>query len=329
MPSARWPKADGRREGIADGSPRRFHGRYCGVAVAAPAPPPALPTLPTAGATGGFPLRRLRFEVPDGLTLGWNPVYPELAAAANSISLLMPHVEPYFVRSIRTTLPALAALDGGLHDRSQDLIRQELQHHAQHRRFNDLLLPQCPPLRRLEGVVRRTYGLVERRGSSRFNVAFAAASEAIAFGIARWVDGQADTLLSDADDVVATLFVWHLAEEVEHRSAAFEVFAATDGSRLRYGLAAWLSLSLLAVFTVVGSLFQLRSLRRLRYPVTWFRLVRWSISLAFTILTVLGASMLPGHQPADLAEPPLLRQWLRGVDPQTGTAPPWRDTTHY
>jgi predicted metal-dependent hydrolase len=273
-------------------------------------------------ASAALPVRRLRFEYPDELQLGWNPVFPELACAANSISLLMPYVEPYFVRSVRGVLADLG--DGTeLQARTEDYLRQELQHHVQHRRFNQLLAPQCRAIPRIESVMRRTFGWLGRTRSSRFNVAFAAASETVAFGIARWVDRQADALLADADPVVATLFLWHLAEEVEHKTAAFDVFEATDGSRLRYAAAAALSVALLILFTVSSTFAQLWSLKRLRYPVTWFRLTRWSISLAFTILPLVAASCLPSHRPATLADPPYLRQWLRGVDPASGTAPVW------
>ena len=109
--------------------------------------------------------------------------------------------------------------------------------------------------------------------------------------------------------------MWHLAEEVEHKTAAFDVFEATDGSRLRYTLATALSLLLLIVFTITGSLLMLRSQRRLRLPVTWFRLTRWSLSLAFSLLPVLAVSCLPGHHPRDLVDPAYLTQWLRGAEP--------------
>ena len=257
------------------------------------------------------------FDYPDDLAVGWNPIYPELACSANAISVLMPYVEPYFVKSIRATLPSL---DEPLRTETAAYLKQELQHHVQHRRFNDLLARRCPSLRRLERAVRRTYGWLERRGSSRFNVAFAAGSETIAFGIARWIDRHVDSLFEQADPVVASLYLWHLAEEVEHKSAAFDVFEATDGSRLRYAFASWVSLTLLFAFTVSGSLLMLRSERRLRYPVAWFRLARWSISLAFTVLPVLASSAMPGHHPSSFADPPFLTQWLRGFPAATPAA---------
>jgi predicted metal-dependent hydrolase len=258
-----------------------------------------------------LPVRAPVFEYPDDLAVAWNPSFPELACSANAISVLMPYVEPYFVKSIRATL---SDLDEPLRARTSSYLKQELQHHVQHRRFNDLLAAQCPSLRRLERVVRRTYGWLERRGSTRFNVAFAAGSETIAFGIARWIDRHVDALFDAADPVVASLYLWHLAEEVEHKTAAYDVFEATDGSRLRYAWASAVSLFLVFVFTLSGSLLMLRSERRLRYPVAWFRLTRWSISLAFTVLPVLASSALPGHNPSSFADPPFLSQWLRGFD---------------
>lgn len=258
-----------------------------------------------------LPARTVAFEFPSDFALAWHPAQPELAFAANSISLLMPYVEPYFVRSIRSTLDDL---DEPLRSRTADYLKQELGHHVQHRRFNDRLAAQCPAIRRLEGGMRRVYRWLGRTRSSAFNVAFAAGSETIAFSIARWVDRNVDLLFDDADPQAARLFLWHLAEEVEHKTAAFDVFHATGGSRLRYAWATTVSLALLVLFSFAGTLLMLRSARRLFHPVAWFRLSRWSISLAFTVLPTVGVSCLPGHHPGLLADPSYLRQWLRGLD---------------
>jgi uncharacterized protein len=264
-----------------------------------------------SAAASPLPIRAMGFAYDHEIPLLWNPSIPELSAAANSISLLMPYVEPFIARSVRATLPEL---DDVLRARTEAFARQELAHHAQHRRFNDILAAQCPSLQRFERWVQRAYGWVERRHVP-FRVAFAAGSETIAFGIARWVEVNMHSVFGAADPETTRLFVWHLAEEVEHKTAAFDVFEATGGSRLRYTLATALSLLLLIVFTIAGSLLMLRSQRRLRLPVTWFRLARWSLSLAFSLLPVLAVSCLPGHHPRDLVDPAYLTQWLRGAEP--------------
>jgi predicted metal-dependent hydrolase len=276
------------------------------VAPLAPAPP--------------LPVRKLRFEYPDDLALAWNPRMPELACAANSISLLMPFVEPYFVRSVRATLDDL---DGPLRDRTEDYVRQELQHHAQHRRFNDLLAVQAPGIRRLESWMRRTYGWLGRTRSRRFNVAFAAGSETIAFGIARWIDRHLRVLFDGADPVASTLFLWHLAEEVEHKTVAYDVYRAAGGGRLRYAWAMSVAAVLLAAGAFAGSVTMLLAERRLFRPTAWFRLIGWSLSFIFVALPVMVISALPGHHPDQLADPAGLEHWLDHLDPETSTVPEW------
>jgi predicted metal-dependent hydrolase len=263
-----------------------------------------------------LPVRDLGFEFPDDLPLAWHRTVPELAFAANSISLLMPYVEPYIVRSIRRTLDDL---DEPLRTRTEAYVAQELSHHVQHRHFNDVLAQQCPAIRRLERWMHRTYRWLGRSRSSSFNVAFSAGSETIAFCIARWVDENLRTIFDDADDDVTRLYLWHLAEEVEHKTAAYDVFEATDGSRLRYAAATATSLALLIVFTFAGSVLQLRSSRRLWNPVAWFRMTRWSLSLAFSMLPTLAVSCLKGHDPRMLTDPLYLTQWLRGVTREPAT----------
>lgn len=267
-----------------------------------------------------LPTRTLPLEYPDDVALAWNRSFPEMACAANAISLLMPYIEPYFARSIRAVVDQL---DGPLRTQTEEYLRQELAHQRQHRRFNDLLVARHPGLARLERLAKRTFLALTRRLSRRFNVAVVAAAESAAFGIARWIDRHVDELFDDADPVVSTLFLWHLAEEIEHKSAAHEVFEAVDGSRLRLAAASGLILTLVIPFIIAATVAMLWTQKRLRYPVTWFRLTRWAISMAFTLLPTVAGSLLPGHHPDQLADPPFLAGLLGSLDPETGTIALW------
>ena len=129
-------------------------------------------------------------------------------------------------------------------------------------------------------------------------------------------------LFDDADPEVAALFLWHLAEEVEHKAAAHDVLQAMDVGRLRYVAATALSMTMLAAFTIAGSVVMLRRTKRLHLPVAWFRLTRWALSLAFTLLPMLASSCLPSHDPRTLSDPSYLQQWLRSLDARgTRSAP--------
>jgi uncharacterized protein len=257
-------------------------------------------------------------ELPDRLDTGWNPSFPEFAAAANAVSLLMPHVEPYVARTVRSVVDEL---DEPLASQAEVFVAQELQHQAQHRRVNRMLLEGTPALRRVDRWAAVTYRWLSRRASTRWSLAFAAGFETSAFALARWSERHLRLLFDDADPAVATVFIWHLAEEVEHKCVAFDVHRSVDDSRLRYLLAGLCSLAVLAWFTVLGTVTQLATSGRIWSPVAWWRLLRWSISLAFEVLPDLFVSAMPGHHPSQFSDPPLLVTWLSAFDPATGVDP--------
>src|SRR5687768_5521648 len=130
-------------------------------------------------------MRPVHFHLGPEVDLVWNRRLPELACAANALSLLMPHVEPYVVRSTRAALPLL---DPPLRHLASGYIRQEAAHHHQHRRFNDLVAARYRGVGALEVAMAACYRWLGRRGGLHFGVAFAAGFETVAFAASRWVD---------------------------------------------------------------------------------------------------------------------------------------------
>jgi len=269
-------------------------------------------------------VRRVAFEYPADVNVRWSPRRPEFAASANSVSLLMPYMEPYVVASVRSALPDL---DDDLRERTEHYLRQELQHHRQHRRFNDELVSAYPGLRRVESWMQRSYRWLARTRSRPFSVAYAAGFEAVAFNAARWVDRRADELFADADPLPTTLLLWHLAEEVEHKSVAFDVYEAIGGTRRTYAVASIVAMVMLAWFSLLGTLTMLAADRRLLSPVTHWRMTRWTFSFTFDLLPAILVSALPGHHPSRLRDPAWMSAWLRQFDPDTGTLPEWQPET--
>ena len=96
---------------------------------------------------------------------------------------------------------------------------------------------------------------------------------------------------------------------------AFDVYAAVDGSRLRYSLAALATFSILAWFTMLTLFTLLFETGRWRSPGCWLRLPRWALGIAFRTMPDLLASCLPGHHPEPARRP--ARAWwpsLREMD---------------
>ncbi|MGH1493949.1 MAG: metal-dependent hydrolase [Acidimicrobiales bacterium] len=270
------------------------------------------------------PIRRIRFDYPADTKPVWTPNRPEFSCAANSISLLMPSIEPYFVRSVRSAIPELPAERASV---CQAYVAQEAQHHRQHVRFNKILIEAYPALATVDSLADRCYRGVESRRSAQFSRAFAAGSETIAYSAARWAAANRVELFGSADEVPASLFLWHLAEEVEHKSVAhdvyWELYRTRRLARTRLAAATVVSLLMLVVFVAMGTTAMLWAERRLHRPMSWFHLTRWGIGFAFELLSNLAMSLLPSHHPNDFTDPTWYEVWLQEYDAEDGTLPIW------
>ncbi len=274
--------------------------------------------------------RRVRFSYPADTKPVWTPHRPEFSCAANSVSLLMPAIEPYFVRSARRALPTLT---GELRDEAETYVTQESQHFGQHVIFNRLILSRYPAMARIESLSKKIFRYLEDSRSLEFSLAFAASSETMAYSAARWAAASRRELFSDpaTDETAATLFLWHLAEEVEHKSVAHDIYrAAVQPSKRtlvspRFVAAMVLSLALVAFFVFAGTIVMMWSERRLFNPVAWVRLIQWVTMFSFELLTNLTLSLLPGFHPEDFTDPAFYEVWLQEFDTASGTLPLWND----
>lgn len=198
-------------------------------------------------------VRRIDFAFPEHI----DPVIfegrPEESYVLVGISLLLPYLEPYLIRTMRearkrVTDPALIAnLDA--------FNAQEGQHYRQHLRFNEAIRPAgVEALTALEAEVSADYRRFTETRSLRWNLAYAEGFEAFTTAMARFTlqTGQLEGMSPAALD----LFRWHLIEELEHRTVAFEVYDHVCGGyfyRLAVGLYAQWHLNRFAL-RVAGAL---------------------------------------------------------------------------
>jgi predicted metal-dependent hydrolase len=193
-----------------------------------------VPAKPVASA---ITVRRVPFVFPGDL----DPIVvdgcPEESHRIVGVSLILPYLEPYLIRSMRAarehvrTPQLLADLEA--------FCAQEGQHYRQHRRFNEAIrLAGIAGLRELEAEVEADYQRYTRTKSLRWNLAYAEGFEAFTMAFARFSleSGALDRVRSPA---VRDLFAWHLIEELEHRTVAFDVYEHVCGGypyRLGVGL---------------------------------------------------------------------------------------------
>ncbi len=200
----------------------------------------------------------------------------------------MPHVEPFVIRAVRRVSAEIA--DGQLALELQRFVREEAAHHAQHRRFNALVIQRYPRLRGLDALLGFSVRWLDRR-SAHVGTGFAAGFELMGLAVALWLAPRVDLLFGDADPVAASLFLWHLGEEVEHRSIAHDVHQASGGGKLSAAFGLLIAVFMLGAMSVVGALIMMARDRRWLRPVAWWRLVMWAIGFLWVSGPLLVSSL--------------------------------------
>ncbi len=268
-------------------------------------------------------VRRVRFDWADAETDQWHHTLPEFGAAANAISLLMPHAEPYVIAMLRNGI-AEGDLDAETTGATEALIAQEAAHYKAHRDFNQAITANSRVARRLDRFGAWIFETLATR-SSAFGIAFAAAFEIFAFCSARWAEAGLRSYFGGADERSATLFLWHLAEEIEHKGIAHDVMEAHPLAKSRYRAAFLMAYIILIGFTCVGGLSLFMRTRHALNPLRWFRLISWGVSFAFVVLPVASSSLSSDFHPDQLVDPPWMAMWLREFDSESETLPLWTE----
>ena len=270
------------------------------------------------------PIRRLRFEW-DGVEAdGWHHELPEFGAAANALSLLFPHGEAFVISAVRAGLAEIDDPGSELVEAVDSWVGQEGAHFKAHRDFNAALTSQSRMARFLDRVGAAMFRAMNGR-SAGFRVAYAAGFEMIAFCSARWAEAGMHKYFGGADPKAASLFLWHLAEEVEHKGIPHDVVNRHPKASRKYPLALiWAFITLIG-FTVVGGLAMFMRRPYALNPLRWIRLIGWGFSYAFTVMPIAFTSLGSSFHPEQLVDPPWMRQWLSEYDPATETLPFWTD----
>ncbi|QKW51121.1 metal-dependent hydrolase [Streptomyces buecherae] len=195
--------------------------------------------------------RRVSFDW-DGTPLHWIPGEPTATHVVNVLHLLLPAGERWFVKVFKEALPLVT--DPDLLRDVKGFMGQEATHSTQHTYVLDHLAAQgldtVPYLRRLDFLFDVLLGdkppfrqPVPPREWLRFRLAVIAAIEQFTAVLGDWVLGADALEEAETDPVMLDLLRWHGAEEVEHRSVAFDMYqhcagtGATGYARRLYAMA--------------------------------------------------------------------------------------------
>jgi uncharacterized protein len=146
---------------------------------------------------------------------------------ANGVNLLFPAGERFFVRSVHRFLDRIE--DESLRAQVRGFSKQEGHHAQAHERYFETLRAQGYEIDRFLQITDRIlYGMIERLSPAQVCLAATAAAEHYTAILAE--GALASSLLDVAHPEMRRLLLWHAAEEIEHKSVAFDVLRAVNPS---------------------------------------------------------------------------------------------------
>lgn len=173
-------------------------------------------------------VRRLLIDLERPVQRHWCNGDAFLTAWFNALSMSFPVGEQFFIDSVRNGFKALPAdQQNRFRDEVQGFVGQEATHRRIHALFNAQV--ERHGLRNdWEPRARQRLALLE--GSDpRHGLAITAANEHFTALFAEWMLSHA-TLLDGCEPRLKTLWLWHSAEEAEHKCTAFDLYQALGGS---------------------------------------------------------------------------------------------------
>ena len=172
-------------------------------------------------------VRKMPFEFPDEIDAVFFNGDHQRSFSMIAGSLLLPHLEPYLIRSMRAAREHVT--DPVVLDGLDRFIRQEAQHYQMHKKFNGTIrLAGFPKLEVLEQELSDDYHRFTNTKSLRFNLAYAEGFEALTMNAIKLMmepNGFGDDL-----PPFMQMVEWHFVEELEHRTVAFDVYDHVCGS---------------------------------------------------------------------------------------------------
>jgi predicted metal-dependent hydrolase len=175
-------------------------------------------------------VRRLLVDLQAPIARHWCAGDAFRSAFFNALSMSFPVGEQFFIDSVRGGWQALPAeAKARLQTEVQGFVGQEATHRRLHALYN-AHLAQLGLVNAWEPRARARLKLLDGV-HIRHWVAITAANEHFTAILAEWMLRHPEAL-GEQDERLRTLWLWHSAEESEHRSTAFDVYRALGGNEV-------------------------------------------------------------------------------------------------
>ena len=172
-----------------------------------------------------IPVRTMKFDVP--AAADFHPLYLAGNAALSyrhtAFGFYAALLEPLAVKSLRRVLPRIR--EERLREELDRFCRQEAQHYQRHIDFNNVVLAQgYPGLEQQVEALRREMEALLSEGNDKRCVGYVEGFESYTtqFALRMIESGLYDHRRTHP--AFGGLFKWHMLEEIEHRTVAYDVY---------------------------------------------------------------------------------------------------------
>jgi predicted metal-dependent hydrolase len=173
-------------------------------------------------------VRRLLIDLQAPFARRWNGGDAFRTALFNALSMSFPVGEQFFIDAVRLGMKALPEAERQRREREvQGFIGQEATHRRIHALFNAQLEAQGHRNTWGPRSAERVAGIAA--ADPRHAVAVTAATEHLTAILADWML-RSPYAFDGTEPRLATLWMWHSAEESEHRATAFDLYRALGGN---------------------------------------------------------------------------------------------------
>jgi predicted metal-dependent hydrolase len=173
--------------------------------------------------------RNREHAVAELLATDWFDGHPFKTAWFNAMSITFPLGEKFFIESVRNFADEVD--DPKLSAEIRQFCGQEGFHRREHDRYNRALCEaRGYDFDWLEGRLEKNIARAERMLPPLQRLAVTAALEHITAIMAESALGPDAPMDGVVDPAMQALWNWHAAEEMEHKSVAFDVYRAVEGS---------------------------------------------------------------------------------------------------
>ncbi|OHV41596.1 MULTISPECIES: metal-dependent hydrolase [Pseudofrankia] len=176
-------------------------------------------------------VRRVPFDFDGDIPFLWNPDNPEFSLQANATGIIAIAFEKYIVAAVKEAIPQLT--DPDVAAEADAFLRQEAQHARAHRQHLRALARTYPGLQGTANAAMALYDELLESKPLKFHLAYIADLESAFTPTFKLFLDHEDRLFAPGDDRVASLFLWHFTEEVEHRSSGLRIYREFGGEAYR------------------------------------------------------------------------------------------------